>query len=158
MNIYIRLKTNYKYTMTKVTKTKKAKIVEPEPEINLLYKIKLQNMVTHVDNLNIISIQNDDLKASIEKVEELISIKKAEKQQNIKLPSEITNHFNNKPWIRIPYPIREIKLIEYTTTKDMNKETKDKLLKLLYEKKLTSKVVVYNQTTGIIDDISIELE
>ena len=156
MNIYIRLKTNYKYTMTKVTKTKKAKIVEPEPEINLLYKIKLQNMVTHVDNLNIISIQNDDLKASIEKVEELISIKKAEKQQNIKLPSEITNHFNNKPWIRIPYPIREMKLVEYT--KDMSQDIKDKMLKLLYEKKLTSKVVVYNQTNGLIENITIELE
>jgi hypothetical protein len=140
------------------TTTKKVKKVEPvvEPELNLLYKIKLQNMVTHANSLKTIDIQNDELKTNIEKIEELIIEKKAEREQNIKLPSEITNHFNNKPWIRIPYPIREMKLVEYT--KDMSQEIKDKMLKLLYEKKLTSKVVVYNQTNGLIENITIELE
>lgn len=148
--------------MSKVAKTKttakKLKKVEPviEPELNLLYKIKLQNMISHANSLKTIDIENDDLKANIQKVEELIIIKKAERVQNIKLPSEITNHFNNKPWIRIPYPIREMKLVEYT--KDMSQEIKDKMLKLLYEKKLTSKVVVYNQTNGLIENITIELE
>lgn len=145
--------------MSKVTKTvKKVKKTEPvvEPELNLLYKIKLQNMIAHANSLKTIDIENDDLKENIQKVEELIIIKKAERQQNIKLPSEITNHFNNKPWIRIPYPIREMKLVEYT--KDMSQEIKDKMLKLLYEKKLTSKVVVYNQTNGLIENITIELE
>ena len=148
--------------MSKVVKTKttikKVKKTEPivEPELNLLYKIKLQNMMLHTNSLKSIDIENDDLKANIQKVEELITIKKAEREQNIKLPSEITNHYNNKPWIRIPYPIREIKLVDYT--KDMSQEIKDKMLKLLYEKKLTSKVVVYNQTNGIIENITIELE
>jgi hypothetical protein len=148
--------------MSKVAKTKttakKLKKVDPviEPELNLLYKIKLQNMISHANSLKTIDIENDDLKANIQKVEELIIIKKAERVQNIKLPSEITNHFNNKPWIRIPYPIREMKLVEYT--KDMSQEIKDKMLKLLYEKKLTSKVVVYNQTNGLIENITIELE
>lgn len=140
------------------TTAKKVKKIEPvvEPELNLLYKIKLQNMTAHANSLNIISIQNDDLKQNIEKIEALITEKKVEREQNIKLPSEITNHFNNKPWIRIPYPIREMKLVEYT--KDMSQEIKDKMLKLLYEKKLTSKVVVYNQTNGLIENITIELE
>jgi hypothetical protein len=138
----------------KAKKVKKTELVEPE--LNLLYKIKLQNMITHANNLNIISIQNDELKENIQKIETLISEKKAEREQNIKLPLEITNHFNNKPWIRIPYPIREMKLVEYT--KDMSQEIKDKMLKLLYEKKLTSKVVVYNQTNGLIENITIELE
>jgi phosphomannomutase len=148
--------------MSKVIKTKttakKVKKVEPvvEPELNLLYKIKLQNMTAHANSLNIISIQNDELKQSIKNIESLITEKKTEREQNIKLPSEITNHLNNKPWIRIPYPIREMKLVEYT--KDMSQEIKDKMLKLLYEKKLTSKVVVYNQTNGIIENITIELE
>jgi hypothetical protein len=148
--------------MNKVTKTKttvkKVKKVEPivEPELNLLYKIKLQNMLSHSNSLKTIDIENYDLKENIQKVEELITIKKAEREQNIKIPSEITNHFNNKPWIRIPYPIREMKLVEYT--KDMSQEIKDKMLKLLYEKKLTSKVVVYNQTNGLIENITIELE
>jgi hypothetical protein len=148
--------------MSKVVKTKttikKVKKTEPivEPELNLLYKIKLQNMMLHTNSLKSIDIENDDLKANIQKVEELITIKKAEREQNIKLPSEITNHYNNKPWIRIPYPIREIKLVDYT--KDMSQEIKDKMLKLLYEKKLTSKVVVYNQTNGIIENITIDLE
>jgi len=142
---------------SKIVKTRKSKKIEPEtPDVNLIYKIKLKNMITHTDNLKTIDIQSDVLKTSIEKIEELITIKKAEKEQNIKLPSEITNHFNNKPWIRIPYPIREIKLVEYT--KDMTKEVKEKYLKLLYEKKLTSKVVTYNQTNGLIENISIELE
>ena len=145
---------------SKIVKTTRAKKVQPkievEPDVNLIYKIKLKNMMTHTDNLKTIDIQNDVLKESIEKVEELITVKKAEKEQNIKLPSEITNHFNNKPWIRIPYPIREIKLVEYT--KNMTNEVKEKYLKLLYEKKLTSKVVTYNQTNGLIEAITIDLE
>jgi hypothetical protein len=60
--------------MSKVTKTvKKAKKTEPvvEPELNLLYKIKLQNMIAHTNSLKTIDIENDDLKANIQKVEEL---------------------------------------------------------------------------------------
>ena len=139
----------------KTTKSKKAK-VENEEEPNLLYKINLKNRMIHYDNLKTIDIENDDLKASIDKLENDIKVKKSEKQENIKLPLEIINNLNNKPWIRIPYPIREIKLGEYI--KDLNQETKDKYLKLLYEKKLTSKVVNYNQITGLIEDITIELE
>ena len=145
---------------SKIVKTVKVKKTLPkvdvEPDVNLIYKIKLKNMMTHTDNLKTIDIQNEVLKNSIQKIEELITIKKTEKEQNIKLPSEITNHYNNKPWIRIPYPMREIKLVEYT--KDMTQEIKEKYLKLLYEKKLTSKVVTYNQTNGLIEDITIELE
>jgi hypothetical protein len=59
--------------------------------------------------------------------------------------------------IIIPYPIREIKLISYADEKKMSKELKDKYLKLLYEKKLTNKVVVYNQTNGKIEDITIDI-
>jgi len=141
----------------KVTKTKKAKVIEPENlEVNLVYKINLDNRQLHYNSLKTLDLENDELKSKIDKVEELITVKKAEKEQNIKLPSEITNHLNNKPWIRIPYPIREIKLVEYT--KNMNEETKNKYLKLLYEKKLTSKVVTYNQSNGLIENISIDLE
>jgi len=141
--------------VVKTTKTKKAKI-ENEEEPNLLYTINLKNRMIHYNNLKTIDIENDDLKVSIDKLENDIKVKKSEKQENIKLPLEIINNLNNKPWIRIPYPIREIKLVEYT--KNLNQEKKDKFLKLLYEKKLTSKVVVYNQTTGLIEDITIELE
>lgn len=138
----------------KKTKLKKEEIIEPEP--NLLYQIYLKNLSLHYNNLKSIDIDNDDLKTTIDKLENSIKLKNSEKQENIKLPLEIINNINNKPWIRIPYPIREIKLVEYI--KDLNQESKDKYLKLLYEKKLTSKVVVYNQTTGLIEDITIELE
>ena len=141
--------------VVKTTKTKKAKL-ENEEEPNLLYTINLKNRMIHYNNLKTIDIENDDLKSSIDKLENDIKVKKSEKQENIKLPLEIINNLNNKPWIRIPYPIREIKLVEYT--KNLNQEKKDKFLKLLYEKKLTSKVVVYNQTTGLIEDITIDLE
>jgi hypothetical protein len=141
---------------SKTVKTRKNAVKIPEPEVNLVYKINLKNRMIHKDSLKTIDIQNEVLQKNIEKLEDIITLKKTEKQQNIKLPSEITNHFNNKPWIRIPYPIREIKLVEYT--KDMTQEQKEKYLKLLYEKKLTSKVVVYNQTSGLIENITIELE
>jgi hypothetical protein len=140
----------------KTIKPKKNAVKIPEPEVNLIYKINLKNRMIHKDSLKTIDIQNEILQKNIEKLEDIITLKKAEKEQNIKLPSEITNHFNNKPWIRIPYPIREIKLVEYT--KEMTQEQKEKYLKLLYEKKLTSKVVAYNQTSGLIENISIELE
>ena len=141
---------------SKTVKTRKNAVKIPEPEVNLVYKINLKNRMIHKDSLKTIDIQNEILQKNIEKLEDIITLKKAEKEQNIKLPSEITNHFNNKPWVRIPYPIREIKLVEYT--KDMTQEQKEKYLKLLYEKKLTSKVVVYNQTSGLIENITIELE
>jgi len=141
----------------KVTKTKKAKVIEPENlEVNLVYKINLANRQLHYNSLKTLDLENDELKSKIDKVEELITVKKAEKEQNIKLPSEITNNLNNKPWIRIPYPIREIKLVQYT--KNMDEEIKNKYLKLLYEKTLTSKVVTYNQSSGLIENISIDLE
>ena len=141
---------------SKTVKTRKNAVKIPEPEVNLVYKINLKNRMIHKDSLKTIDIQNEVLQKNIEKLEDIITLKKTEKQQNIKLPSEITNHFNNKPWIRIPYPIREIKLVEYT--KDMTQEQKEKYLKLLYEKKLTSKVVTYNQSNGLIEYITIELE
>jgi hypothetical protein len=40
--------------------------------------------------------------------------------------------------------------------KNMTKEQKDAYLKLLYEKKLTNKVVIYNHTNGKIENIVLE--
>jgi len=124
---------------------------------NTVYHIKHKNMINHYDNLKIINIENEELKTNISKLEQELSSIKKEKEKNIQLPSEIKKHFDNKPWIRIPYPIREIKLIAYITEKEMNKEMKDTMLKLLYEKKLTSKVVEYNQSNGKIVNIVIDI-
>lgn len=49
-----------------------------------------------------------------------------------------------------------MKLIEYITEKKYDKIEKDKLLKLLYEKKLTSKIVTYNIEVGKIEDIILD--
>lgn len=123
---------------------------------NIVYHIKQKNMINHYDNLKIINIENEELKNNISKMTEQLKVVKKEKDKNIQLPSEIKKHYDSKPWIRIPYPIREIKLVEYTIEKKMDNEMKNKLLKLLYEKKLTSKVVTYNQSNGKIEDIIIE--
>ena len=123
---------------------------------NVIYHIKRTNMINHYNKLKSIDINNEDLKLKIDT--ETIVIKKEVKKNinNIQIPSEITNNINKKPWIRIPYPIREIKLMEYVTDKNMNKEEKDKYMKFLYEKKLTNKVVEYNNITGKIINITLD--
>jgi len=123
---------------------------------NVIYHIKRTNMINHYNKLKSVDINNEDLKLKIDT--ETIVIKKEVKKNinNIQIPSEITNNINKKPWIRIPYPIREIKLMEYVTDKNMNKEEKDKYMKFLYEKKLTNKVVEYNNITGKIINITLD--
>lgn len=136
---------------------KKAQVQLNIQNSNIVYHIKHKNMISHYDNLKIIDIENEELKTNISKLELEMNSIKNENEKNIQLPSEIKKHMDNKPWIRIPYPIREIKLVEYVNEKKMNKEIKDTYLKLLYEKKLTSKVVEYNQSNGKIENITIEL-
>ena len=121
--------------------------------MNSINNIKYKHMQIHQNNLKQIDITNEELNESILQIEKEINGIKKEKEKNIQLPSEIKNHYDKKPWIRIPYPIREIKLVLYMEEKKMNQEQMDNYLKLLYEKKLTSKVVEYNQLTGKIENI-----
>lgn len=136
---------------------KKAQVLPNTQISNIVYHIKHKNMISHYDNLKIIDIENEELKTNISKLELEMNSIKNENEKNIQLPSEIKKYLDNKPWIRIPYPIREIKLVAYVEEKKMTKEMKDTYLKLLYEKKLTSKVVEYNQSNGKIENITIEL-
>lgn len=125
---------------------------------NVVYHIRQSNMINHYNNLKTIDINNEDLKLKIDS--ETIVIKKEVKKNinNIEMPLEIMNNINKKPWIRIPYPIREIKLNDYLNEKKMNKEEKDKFLKLFYEKKLTNKIVDYNNITGKINNITLDAD
>ena len=125
-------------------------------EPNILYHIKHTNMINHYNNLKSINIIDEDLKTKIDT--ETIKDEPIEKKNvmNIQIPNEIINNINKKPWIRIPYPIREIKLVEYMVEKNMTNEEKDVYLKLLYEKKLTNKIVKYNNSNGKIEDIVLE--
>ncbi len=75
----------------------KVKEQEQEPEPDVVFQIKHKNMSTHYNNLKSIDIDN----------------KKKEMNEKLQLPLEIINNLNNKPWIRIPYPMREIKLMSY---------------------------------------------
>ena len=124
-------------------------------EPNILYHIKHTNMINHYNNLKSINIINEDLKLKIDTETIKDEPKKEKNVMNIKIPNEIINNINKKPWIRIPYPIREIKLVEYMVEKNMTNEEKDVYLKLLYEKKLTNKVLKYNNMNGKIEDISV---
>jgi hypothetical protein len=124
-------------------------------EPNILYHIKHTNMINHYNNLKSINIINEDLKLKIDTETIKDEPKKEKNVINIKIPNEIINNINKKPWIRIPYPIREIKLVEYMVEKNMTNEEKDVYLKLLYEKKLTNKVVKYNNINGKIEDITV---
>lgn len=134
---------------------KKAHVPKNIQDSNIVYHIKHKNMINHYNNLKIIDIDNEELKTNISKLELEMNSIKSENEKNIQLPSEIKKHIDNKPWIRIPYPIREIKLVAYIEEKKMSNEMKDTYLKLLYEKRLTAKVVEYNQSNGKIENITI---
>ena len=45
--------------------------------------------------------------------------------------------------------------MEYIKEKQYDNVMRDKILKLLYEKKLTNKIVVYNNISGKIEDIQL---
>lgn len=121
--------------------------------MSVINNIKYANMVSHNKNLKMLDMDNFELQEKIIKMEENLKSVNKKKEMNPTIPSEITNNINKKPWIRIPYPIREVKLMDYMKEKKIIGEAKDALLKLLYEKKLTNKVVTYNPDTGKIDNI-----
>jgi len=125
---------------------------------NIVSEIKYLNMIDQYNKLKTINIENEELKNNIDTIKKSMEDKLKEKLKgNPIIPEEITANFCKKPWIRIPYPIREIKLVEYIKEKKYNNIEKDKLLKLLYEKKLTTKVVSYNIEIGKIEDITLEI-
>ena len=122
--------------------------------MSVVNNIKYANMVSHNKNLKMLDMDNFELQEKITKMEEELKTVNKKKEMNPTITSEITNNINKKPWIRIPYPIREVKLMDYMKEKKIIGEAKDALLKLLYEKKLTNKVVSYNPDTGKIDNIT----
>ena len=121
---------------------------------NIIDQIKQNNMIKHYQNLKSLNLDNEELKNTIEQFN--IKVLKENKKIHLPIPDEITNNFNKKPWIRIPYPIREIKLVEFMKENKFSIVQKDTVLKLLYEKKLTSKIVTYNTETGKIEEITLE--
>jgi hypothetical protein len=116
--------------------------------------IKHENMVKHYQNLKSLNLDNEELKNTIEQFNTKLS--NENKKIHLPIPNEIMNNFNKKPWIRIPYPIREVKLVEFMKEKKYTTIQKDTILKLLYEKKLTNKIVTYNTETGKIEEITLE--
>ena len=116
--------------------------------------IKHENMVKHYQNLKSLNLDNEELKNTIDQFNTKLSIEN--KKIHLPIPNEIMNNFNKKPWIRIPYPIREVKLVEFMKEKKYTTIQKDTILKLLYEKKLTNKIVTYNTETGKIEEITLE--
>jgi hypothetical protein len=116
--------------------------------------IKNENMIKHYQNLKSLNLDNEELKNTIEQFNTKLS--NESKKIHLPIPMEIMNNFNKKPWIRIPYPIRELKLVEFMKEKKYTTIQKDTILKLLYEKKLTNKIVTYNTETGKIEEITLE--
>ena len=122
--------------------------------MSVVNHIKYANMVSHNKNLKMLDMDNFELQEKITKMEDELKSVNKKNEKNPTIPNEIMNNINKKPWIRIPYPIREVKLMDYMKEKKIIGEAKDALLKLLYEKKLTNKVVSYNPDTGKIDNIT----
>ena len=122
---------------------------------NVIDQIKQNNMIKHYQNLKSLNLDNEELKNTIEQFNREV-LSKEKNKIHLPIPNEITNNFNKKPWIRIPYPIREVKLVEFMKEKKYTTIQKDTVLKLLYEKKLTSKIVTYNTDTGKIEEITLE--
>ena len=121
---------------------------------NVIDQIKQNNMIKHYQNLKSLNLDNEELKNTIEQFNTKLS--NENKKIHLPIPNEIMNNFNKKPWIRIPYPIREVKLVEFMKEKKYTTIQKDTILKLLYEKKLTNKIVTYNTETGKIEEITLE--
>jgi hypothetical protein len=85
--------------------------------MSVVNNIKYANMVSHNKNLKMLDMDNFELQEKITKMEDELKSVNKKNEKNPTIPNEIMNNINKKPWIRIPYPIREVKLMDYMKEK-----------------------------------------
>ena len=107
------------------------------------------------DRIQLITSDNPELK-SVLVVEEESVIEKKQITKEIK-KSQIDNLMENmfkRPWNKLPYFHREMKVIEYCRK---NKLDEKDYKKMLYEKKLTTKSIQYDEVNGFILKIIVKM-
>ena len=102
----------------------------------------INNMIDTRINL----IKKDYPKLDVVLIDE--NIKKPYKKEIKKtVMDNLVENMFKKPWAKLPYFHREMKIIEYARK---NKLDEKELKKALYEKKLTAKMIEYDEKSGVI--------
>jgi len=107
----------------------------------------INGIINNIIDQRITNIKQDfpELK-KIELIEE--NVKKPFKKEikKTQMDNLVENMFK-RPWAKLPYFHREMKIIEYARK---NKLDEKDLKKMLYEKKLTAKNVEYDEKNGLV--------
>jgi len=107
----------------------------------------INGIINNIIDQRITNIKQDfpELK-KIELIEE--NVKKPFKKEikKTQMDNLVENMFK-RPWAKLPYFQREMKIIEYARK---NKLDEKDLKKMLYEKKLTAKNVEYDEKNGLV--------
>jgi hypothetical protein len=97
------------------------------------------------DRITNIQIDYPELK-NIELIEENVT-KPFKKELKKTMIDNLVDNMFKRPWNKLPYFHREMKVIEYCRKNNLNEKD---MKKQLYEKKLTAKNVEYDEKNGCI--------
>jgi len=106
------------------------------------------------ERIELINIDHPEVKKEVVVEEEsIIEKKQITKEIKKSMMDNLMENMFKRPWTKLPYFHREMKVIEYSRKNNLDeKEYK----KMLYEKKLTAKSIHYDEKNGIILKIIIK--
>jgi ATP-dependent protease HslVU (ClpYQ) ATPase subunit len=106
----------------------------------------INGIINNMIETRIDAIKKDYPTISVELIDE--NVKKPYKKEIKKTAMDnLVENMFKKPWNKLPYFHREMKIIEYARK---NKLDEKDLKKMLYEKKLTAKNVEYDEKNGLV--------
>jgi ATP-dependent protease HslVU (ClpYQ) ATPase subunit len=113
----------------------------------------INGIINNMIEKRIDSIKKDYPSLSVELIDE--NVKKPFKKEIKKTAMDnLVENMFKKPWGKLPYFHREMKIIEFARKNNQNEK---ELKKALYEKKLTAKAIEYDEKNGLILSVNYKL-
>lgn len=110
----------------------------------------INGIINNMIDTRINAIKRDHPCVNVELIDE--NIKKPFKKEIKKTTMDnLVENMFKKPWNKLPYFHREMKIIEFSRKNNLNEK---ELKKALYEKKLTTKAIEYDEKNGSIISIN----
>jgi hypothetical protein len=106
------------------------------------------------ERIELINIDHPEVKKEVVVEEEsIVEKKQITKEIKKSMMDNLMENMFKRPWTKLPYFHREMKVIEYCRK---NKLDEKEFKKMLYEKKLTAKSIQYDEVNGFIIKIVIK--
>ena len=113
----------------------------------------INGIINNMIETRIDAIKKDYPTISVELIDE--NVKKPFKKEIKKTAMDnLVENMFKKPWGKLPYFHREMKIIEFSRKNNLNEK---ELKKALYEKKLTAKAIDYDEKNGIVLNVNYKI-